>query len=522
MQGFLILVLIIFSLALLVYLFLMFRKFFATRFTAENPAAIIEKRKKYLEAVSALTEQSISFLQKKLKDGNVNEALFILSLLEQSDGETAAPLIVSCISNKNFQVRMESARICRHKQMKSAAEAIVSALESEKNNSVLAEFVKAISVIASETDIEKYLNHENSEVACAAIAPLILKDEFHTQALDKLFELADSDLVADRINTANIIGEIQLPELANTLIILLSDKDNDVQIAAIKSAGSFSSPTILEQLMVLFKRGAHTNYVIDALTVAGKKSIEVIKKYLFTESWSNSKNHLLLYVLGKIDGEEAVALLHRYLIGTEQNENETLYVLCKCDARVEKFNAHYLEMISKNFLLASSIIFKLDGMERNNNSHLLMYKALLSNLEFVKEKLINLFSLVYDKEKMILARVELELNSLKNFKRASEIIHEVIPHEHAAIFNYIFEPAPIQESASKLFKLHPQENETLDFVFSDILKGNTRGYQDWTKACALYSMHETKMKHADLVKDYLRSENFLINETANFVHSEIL
>jgi hypothetical protein len=136
----------------------------------------------------------------------------------------------------------------------------------------------------------------------------------------------------------------------------------------------------------------------------------------------------------------------------------------------------------------------------------------------IKEKCLWLFSFLYDEEKIKKVKNGFELNTRESLANAFELIEMTVPREFSSVFTIVFEKNDYAFMAARLKKYYQEHGLSISAVAESVLADKSRSYNDWTKACVLY----TGKKEPGLLKNaavtpYLDSENMLIREIAELV-----
>jgi len=171
-----------------------------------------------------------------------------------------------------------------------------------------------------------------------------------------------------------------------------------------------------------------------------------------------------------------------------------------------------------NTLLARSagIIYMQNSLEPKHGKYQLMINSFFLELDGLRECLLYIFALIYDREHINKVRTAYATGKKESIIIAMEIIDITVRKDIAVQFNTIFEPGNIKERMHDLRKIYPvQVFENVEQILIRILAEEIRPYNNWTIACSLYTskkQHHTVDKA--LIKKYTLAENALLHETA--------
>jgi hypothetical protein len=136
----------------------------------------------------------------------------------------------------------------------------------------------------------------------------------------------------------------------------------------------------------------------------------------------------------------------------------------------------------------------------------------------LRESLLYIFALLYDKEKIKEVRSAFHSGGKESVANAMEIIELTVKKDFAFHFNLIFENADLEHKTYALRKIYPRSFfADIENILSSILATEDFKYDYWTKACSIYT---SKKQHhpinSNLIKKYVEAEHPVLSETARY------
>ena len=121
--------------------------------------------------------------------------------------------------------------------------------QREPQKDVRAVAVRALSALGEDDVFDvlmKYLSSRHPHIRTNAIIGLLRSGDLSgiINAGNELLDLVNSDIVADRVEAASILGEVGNRDFYRLLVDLLQDKSAVVRNAALTSAGKLKNPKL--------------------------------------------------------------------------------------------------------------------------------------------------------------------------------------------------------------------------------------------------------------------------------------
>ncbi len=487
----------------------------------EMLTAAIRKRSLNERDISITDTDSLNFLYNKLKEGSEEEAISVLRLVASQPIERSK-FYRESLMHHSPNVRRLALQLIQSENDLTILSDLRSFLDNEKDPASLSQLIFTIALFDKEADVSSYLQNQNPQVAnTAAIAILREKDikgrEKAEEYLLKLFSSASNE---DKLNALFIARELKDTRYADPIIKLMSDKDDAVRRSAALAAGKTGQEKLVTQLLNDFLNSSSDGHLTDAIVHAGESSVPYIHTYIQNELCSELKRKKLFAVTGKIKCAASVDLLQKCLRRFPQNEYVILSALHQVNFRCVEDHSIYQKLITQNLQKATEIIFQLN-VSSQQHPYTLISRALELELGRIREKCLWLFSFLYDEEKIRKIKNGFELNTNDSLANTFELIEMTIPREFSSIFTIVFEKNDYAFSSRQLKKFYKEAGNSIHSVAEFVLIDRAQTYNDWTKACVLYTgKNERDLLKTETVAPYLQSENMLIKEIAELVVSK--
>jgi ATP:ADP antiporter, AAA family len=303
----------------------------------------------------------------------------------------------------------------------------------------------------------------------------------------------------------------------NEVLQLLEDDDTEVVNAAIIAAGKMQDEQSMAK--VLEKMGTHETLVMEALNLAGDSSLSLIKSFILSHKCTNRQAERLIRLIGRIGSKKAHnVLLHLMdqLPGYPHIIIKTFYQSNYTGNTEQRL--FFEEQAHSCLSYCASIVY----MQRLLMPYQAKYQLLISSLELelmnLRDTLLYIFALLYDKEKIKDVRSAFKSGNKEAAANAMEIIEMTVRKDMAFHFNLIFEGADIEHKAHALRKLYPSSFfTTIENILVCILRAEDFKYNFWTKACSIYT---SKKQHhtinSNLISRYAEADHPMLSELARY------
>ncbi len=463
---------------------------------------------------------TLEWLKEKAMIGTETEVINILNMLYKSSNVMTYELLQALLKHPSDKVKSTALKLMQQKKYPDAPDLLLPFLQGEKNNAIIADSITILCM--NDTDeklILPYLDNPNQEVKKAALAGLYFygSGDSKEKATAILSQMISSENFEDRKIVAEILSNQESFVQTEMIRTLMNDENREVKKTAFLAAGKSGKEDLLNEL--INRIDTEEIEIIQPLFIAGEKALPVISGYINSEKATRLQKERLILLCGRIGGSRAHHILMKLLNSHEEENMIVIKAMYRSDFPLELSEHPLIFSTAKKLLLRSAtIIYMLNSIDHIQSKYQLLVNSFRLELIDLRESLLYLFALLYDREHINKVRTAYATGKKESIINAMEIIDIAVRKDLAINFNTIFEPGNVAERMHELKKIYPVEFfENAERILVQVLSEDIRPYNNWTTACSLYTTK--KQQHSideKLIKKYTDSENVLLRETANF------
>ena len=463
---------------------------------------------------------TLEWLKEKIKTGSEIEVINILNMLYDSSNDMSDDLLIGVLQHPSENVRLVTLKLMQQKNVPAVEIFLLPFLQNNDNPLLIAESLKIMCGNKADSEIIlPYLNHTSPEVRKAALAGLQFYGsaeikEYATSILKQMTASAD---VNERLIAAEILSNQDNCNQIEMILGLMNDNDAIVRKTGFLAAGKSGNVILLKELM----NRMQTDYsvIMEPLFVAGNAALPFILDYIKSDQASPFQKEKLILLCGRKGGDQSQKVLLNLLNSTPSEYTSIIKALYRSNY-VPKPDEQQIFVTVANKLLSRSagIIYMQSSLQPKQSKYQLLINSFSIELQSLRESLLYLFALLYDREHINKVRTAYATGKKASIINAMEIIDIAVRKDIAISFNTIFEPGNITERMHGLRKIYPLEFfENVAQILTRVLAEETKPYNQWTLACSLYTCkkQQHEIDHS-LIKKYTLAENMLLRETAYF------
>lgn len=465
--------------------------------------------------------ETINKIKDKIKSGAEEEVLSVLSMVASKQNPVSIELLSLFLEHPSVQVKKDAIQLISQKEIHQLKPAIQQLLNESASIHLQEEAIYAISKLSHKpADLSGFLQESNNPANAAALCGMLSNKNRAVRftAEEQVATLLRSPDEANRQYGLSILkaaaDDYDHPLLALFLQTEKSAKLVEMGIYAVGKAASFET---IQTCLQLFPH--HEKQVKAALFRAGKQAVKPIENYFLKEQLDETQQVPLLQVLGQIGGEEARNFLGTLITKPSSNHPTLIKALYRSKFKASSANRSELEELTKAYIFyATELLFMQRGLQDTNQPSSLLYGAIQIELNEIRELLLCLFGLLYNRENIQKSKNALLANKKETIANAMEIIEVTVKKELSKYFCILFENSSIEERCNALRAIYKDSDfSKIDTVMQRILAEKPIRYHDWTTACTLYisRKYEIPVKSSNYDK-FLNSKNSLLKETAAF------
>jgi hypothetical protein len=178
----------------------------------------------------------------------------------------------------------------------------------------------------------------------------------------------------------------------------------------------------------------------------------------------------------------------------------------------------FTENIHQLLSNCATIIYLQNGIKHNNPNPSLIVDALNLELEIIRETILSVFAIIYNRNKINKARVAFATGSKASIINAMELIDITVKKDIAHKFNTLFEPGNTLERIHDIEKLYSKQSfKNTEEILSHVIKNEKGIYNKWTISTSIYLAKKQGIRlDVSQIKTLSESDNKLINETSKY------
>jgi ATP/ADP translocase len=331
---------------------------------------------------------------------------------------------------------------------------------------------------------------ESIKQHCTALIDSI-NNQYKKVDYQKIISLSNSKNNEDRVLAALMIRSNYDPKFNTILLRLIKDPNLDVKIEVIKTCGILKkiefSPIIIESLAddELYS----TAY--SALKELGEDALEYLGQSYFK---SNVDDKVLVDVtelISFINSEEADKLLFGKLFTKNRLIMQKAAVGIKAKnikPKTEKQSTDLTNLLNEQISIVAWNYAAFNAFQSYHPEMEVTLEALEDDIEFSKELLFSILSIVYDNNSVQIAKNNIETGNPDNISYAIEML-DLFVHEHLKpkLFPAL-DDSDLDDRVLLLEDYFPIETFRDENIFDLILNRDSNFISDWTKASVIFEM----------------------------------
>lgn len=477
-----------------------------------------------------LDEPSIlSTIQETLATNSpADQLLHVLQLLDETQAHRVSGCLIKLLDHPHNSVRLKALQLLQNVEELGINEKVKSLLNDEDPEIRIA----AIYYLCQHSPqdptqvIRSFLMGKDVQVRSAAFNCAC------RHSADKNDEMIDEDIIKSILNyeaadqivvkaqVADALGYVKNTEVAEDFLPgLLIEEHPTIVKNAIISMGKIGSDLFIPMLLPYLKNPAYSLTTKKSLASFHHSYLNTYRDYFYDAS-------LDLMIRKKLPGvfnyvSDADKALPQLQIMLDVKRSDLRYHVIKALNRMVRDHPQIqlsserlrevIKVEEKNFFEYLTIRQLLPDFSPNH----ILFKSLNEKMEETVERILGMFSMIYDQQDMYGTLLALKSRSKEKRAAAIEFLDNVLTVNDKTHLLPLIDERNDEERLSysrKLFKLP-------EYTYQEGLLRLINGEDRWLSACSLYSVSPqcpTNLQKA--VSDYLDSADELLRETAQFVY----
>ncbi|MCW3120268.1 MAG: cyclic nucleotide-binding protein [Chitinophagaceae bacterium] len=468
--------------------------------------------------ISITDNDSLQLLYDKLENGTETEVIAVLNLLASQSGNLTG-FFSRGLNHSSQAVKGYVLRLIRDKKAIGLLPDLRLMATDPANTELVPEILETIASFNQDEDFSGFVNHDDPMIALAAVrAQLLDRTNFHEAAEAKLREWFVAKEQDKKIAALKVAGEINNGRYIPEIERLMQDDDMDVRKNAMKAAGLNGHAPTVKELFDRFINTINDSTALAALIDCNEHVFPAVKDYLQKKKCEGGKCRKLLVLLGKSGHAAAKQVLDECLREFPGKAKIILPVIRLRHNSAGANEAQYQKMISSHLTAAIHLVYAVNFLLQQHPREELVIEALRTELNDIKENCLDLFSLLYDEEKIRRVKAGFEINSRESIANALELIFVSVPKQFGLPFIQVFENSDIRDKYIQLQKTVQESSLSKDAVIKNILFDVDYNYNSWTKSCVLYILKDKKLPFGkEFIQPFTFADSSLLKETAQMI-----
>lgn len=478
-------------------------------------------KKKYLHGVDLeiRDEKTMLLFKETLNRQEEHSSIFILGMIEKYYEPSLDKLVMKGLESSSSNIKAAALEVIGAKRILSAYPEVKKIMDCEDDNLKM-HAMKTLYALQDPENLEEDMNFETNPALLKLKLVGILRYRENIQnAMEKIGELISSGSEKERIIAAQSLSAVDNVESREYLLRLLHDPNPTVVLETLKSLPKHPGPKITQLLIDHFNREPGQELFL-ALSKCGEAGFKFLKTHFANPNIIDKDIKPYIRLCGQEASETSHAILSEWLETRPRLHSEILHALRQSHYRLDGDNEtrfmqwchYYLGRGNKMIdIMHSNMVLKKDAR---------ITSAIMSDLDLVIEKLLLLFSLLYDEEKIMRVQHGIQSGKKEDMANAMEIIELSVRKDHALDFNMILEKKHAL-SEGDIHVHHAGFHRAQHNFIKHIFEEEGFVFNRWTQAIVMYTLTPEEVKqHIPTITRFAAASDDLLSETANFVLSK--
>ena len=478
-------------------------------------------KKKYLHGVDLeiKDERTMKLFKETLNRQEENSSIFILGMIEKYYEPALDKLVMNALASSSPNIKAAALEVIENKRILSAYTEVKKIMDCD-NDTLKMQAFKTLYALQDSDNLGEEMNWEtNPELLKLKLVGILRYRENIQHALTKIAELVNGGTEQERIIAAQVLNAVDNLESREFILRLLHDPSSAVVQEALKSLPRHPGPKITQVLEEQFNRRPSPELFL-AITKCGEAGFKFLKAYFADPNIPEKDLKPYIRLCGLEGSDNSHAILTEWIETRPRLHSEILHALRQSHYRLDGENeTKFLQWC--NFYLGRAV--KMIDMMHSNmvlKKDKRITSAIMNDLDLLIEKLLHLFSLLYDEEKIMRVQHGLQSGKREDVANAMEIIELSVKKEHALEFNMILEKK-LSLKEGDIHAHHTGFHRLPQNFIRHIFEENSFVFTRWTQAIVMYTLTPEEVKqNTPIITRFASVSDELLSETANFVLSK--
>ena len=493
---------------------------------------------------------TLAILQQQLDSAHVGVVLYALDRLEDLEPVSFPKMLQTLLGHAERDVRLDVLSRIERLRLTATIPAILERLTQEDAKPVQGALLRTLAAVGDIKAVDQvvpYLEHPDLEIRLGAITGLLRNDQPEVASLagERLSHMVHAAEATQRLLAAQILGEAQVGNGALLLGLLLQDADHRVRQAALTATGNANHPTLWPTVVAQLSSPEVHRVAMAALVAGGAVVIPELKAAFARADQDRSTLMRLAQIIGRMRGEAAIAFLKDKIAFPDAAvRTQVLHALQRCGYQAQNEEVARVlaqikaEVADAAWTLAALVDIGADpqelscpstgaegllsadsepGQRQTTEAISLMTWVLTRNWHQQRERIFFLLSFIYEAQTVLRARDILSLGTASGEKRAYalEVLDILVSPELRGLLFSLLEDLTPGDRLQRLQIAFPQTKMSRTQRLQAILTGQALWFNDWTRACAVYTVGRLSiLALSDTLVATLSDPDPVVRETA--------
>ncbi|HPN32591.1 MAG TPA: HEAT repeat domain-containing protein, partial [bacterium] len=465
--------------------------------------------------------ESKKLLLAGLESEHIGEIFYSLKTLDELGYNELNLNLLKLLKHADDRVRAETLKFIEKRNAVELLPNLYTFVETEKNSVVKSKALMIVCALGENEAVEfllSYLNAKDKIVKKGAIAALLRSGgiEGVLAAGGILTDLIKSADPMERIFAAETLGIIGIKSFYRPLLELMNDSVLTVRKAAIDAAGELKSKKLWNQLIEFLSDNSLKISVSNALVKSDSYAGDLLIRTFNDNNTSSEVRKRIIQILSKMKNFDVKNFYLEILDYPDETIRhiiyKTLYNFKHQSDETER--NHIINLIDKDI---QSIAINISALEDINNDkdYSILINALKYNIFDKTEKILFLFSFIYQHELVSTAKINYNSETREKKIYALEIMDSILSNDLKSKFIPVIDDITNEQRLKKLNEYYETEKLSKIEKLKKIITGNKINFSFWTKACAVYIAGKLALKEFyQPIAEALDDENSIVRETA--------
>jgi HEAT repeat protein len=492
--------------------------------------------------IQVLQQRQVSFFSELFQDrrnlerlkGSLSstkplEVMYALRVLDTLQDELTADDFEVLLKNPSPMVRGETLKLIEKYQTTALLAPVAAAVEHDPDETVRALAVRTMAAIGADESYDTLMNflaNSSREIRRNAIIGLLRGGDIQglINAGNILVRMAKSE-EEERLEAAEILGEVRNPNFYRLLLDLVQDEDNEVRNKALLAAGNVNHPKLWPILIDNLAASRTRSSAIIALNGADSRILPHFERSFSEPSSPSRLLTAIARICSRMTGDEVRGFLIKHATINNLNvRSAILQSLADLGYQAESAEERGL-CISYARDEAAFVVWCLAAIASLKPYPLaeIVCNSLKTELEQAKTRIFYWLSFLYDSELILRAKTQIGKESDSNWALMLEALEQVVDAEMRPMVLPLVERISPEEQLKRLSAVFPVDESADAVVYLDyIILAQGLWIEPWLRTSALFAAPDIGgMALADSVYQVLKAEHGMVRETALWSLSRI-